>query len=273
MMPEPAPPVAFHVLPLGSKPRILTSGSGSTPRHLPWTDYLCRPGWLLHVYNYSGQLVYDGRTYDFHDGWASLIPTHKGWREVWPASGSTHFYSRFSLRTGPGRQGYRFPVVWDLAERADRFRHRFLGVVSHRAEDPLWAEVGLWELLLELADTCVAPSPSENDRMPQGVRKALRFVETNLCEPVVAEDVAAASGLSYSYLALLFRRHLGMGVMAYVRARKVRLAEELLCHSEMPVKNIAAQIGLSDLQHFNKLVRQVYGVSPRALRRSAVAAG
>lgn len=261
--------VTSHAASLGAKPRILTCGWSGTPR-LPWTDYPGRPGWLLHIYSYSGQLVYGGQVYDFHDGWASLIPTHRGWREVWPASASSHVYSRFRLGTSPGGQERRFPIVWDLAERAERFRQRFLAVVSHRAESPLWAEVGLWELLFELADTCVHPPAADGERLPAGVKKALRYVETNLREPLAAEDVAAAAGLSYSYLALLFRRHIGTGVMAHVRERKMRVAEELLCNSEMPVKSIAAQIGIADLQHFNKLVRDASGLSPRALRRKAL---
>jgi transcriptional regulator GlxA family with amidase domain len=161
---------------------------------------------------------------------------------------------------------HRFPVVWDLAERADRFRQHFQAIVSHRAENQLWAEVALWELLFDLSVTWSHPGSSETARIPVSVRKALHYIEANLSEPMTAEDVAAAADISYSYLALLFRNHLQSGVMAYVRTRKMTVAEELLRYSGMPIKSVAAQIGISDLQHFNKLIRNAFGAAPRTLR-------
>jgi len=235
-----------------------------------WTDFSPRPGWILHIYNDSGQRVYQAYTYDFHDGWAGLTPANTGWREVYPEAPSHHVYSRFVLPVSTRGERHRFPVVWDLVEKADRFRRRFLSAVSRRSDNLLWAEVGLWELLLELAESCEHVLPADEGRLPRAVRQALRYVETVLCDPITAEDVAAEVDLSYSHLAMLFRKHVGYGVAAHVRRRRMAVTKELRCHSEMPIKSIAAQIGMTNLQHFNKLVRRAHGVSPRALRRHAM---
>lgn len=186
---------------------------------------------------------------------------------MYPEARSHHVYSRFILPGSTEGELHRFPVVWDLAEKADRFRRRLLAAVSRFADNPLWAEVGLWELLLELAENCEHALPADERRLPAAVRQAMRYVETALCDPITAEDVAAEVGLSYSHLAMLFRKHVGSGIAAHVRRRRMAVAEELLRNSEMPVKSIAAQIGMTDLQHFNKLVRTTFGAAPRTLRR------
>jgi transcriptional regulator GlxA family with amidase domain len=46
-------------------------------------------------------------------------------------------------------------------------------------------------------------------------------------------------------------------------------AEYFLRKTALPVKGIAAECGVTDLQHFNKLVRRFFGKSPRAIRAEA----
>jgi transcriptional regulator GlxA family with amidase domain len=67
-------------------------------------------------------------------------------------------------------------------------------------------------------------------------------------------------------LVRLFRRHLETTPVAYIRKRRAEHAKHLLIHTTLPMKSIARQIGLTDLQQFNKLLRKTLGRSPRAIR-------
>jgi AraC-like DNA-binding protein len=46
----------------------------------------------------------------------------------------------------------------------------------------------------------------------------------------------------------------------------VGILADWLLHSALPVKQIAAECGVDDLQKFNKCMRAEYGQSPRSLR-------
>jgi transcriptional regulator GlxA family with amidase domain len=69
-----------------------------------------------------------------------------------------------------------------------------------------------------------------------------------------------------AHLRRCFRAELGLGVKPWIQARRLERARHLLAHSALPVRAIAAQLGIADLQRFNKLVRRACGLGPRALR-------
>ena len=49
---------------------------------------------------------------------------------------------------------------------------------------------------------------------------------------------------------------------------RFKRADTLLRESNLPIKAIAEQLGLSDLQHFNKFIRSRTGLPPRAFREA-----
>lgn len=60
--------------------------------------------------------------------------------------------------------------------------------------------------------------------------------------------------------------HTGQTVIGYVRARRAQRARHLLRRSTLPIKTIAAQVGVPNLGQFNHLMRAQCGQSPRAIR-------
>jgi len=85
-------------------------------------------------------------------------------------------------------------------------------------------------------------------------------------ESLSVSQLAESVGISHNHLTRLFQKHLGKTVVAHIIERRLIRAEHMLRHSNMPVKQIAAQVGISDLQAFNKAIRSRYHMSPRELR-------
>jgi len=76
-------------------------------------------------------------------------------------------------------------------------------------------------------------------------------------------------GISYTHLAYLFQKTLGMTISQYVRRRRIERAGHLLRFSSLSIKAIAAQIGCEDLHVFNKMVRKELSQSPTEVRSGA----
>ena len=57
-----------------------------------------------------------------------------------------------------------------------------------------------------------------------------------------------------------------MTVVAYVRLRRMARARHLLVSSTLSIPAVAASVGITDLQAFNKACRRELGGSPRAVR-------
>jgi len=51
-----------------------------------------------------------------------------------------------------------------------------------------------------------------------------------------------------------------------VRKCRLERAVHLLLYSDMPVKQVACDVGIPDLQLFNKTIRRTFGLAPRVLR-------
>ncbi|MCK6491389.1 MAG: helix-turn-helix transcriptional regulator, partial [Planctomycetes bacterium] len=101
---------------------------------------------------------------------------------------------------------------------------------------------------------------------PGLVARARALVDARLDDPPAVAELAAAVGCSAAHLRRRFRAELGLGVKPWIQARRLERARHLLAHSALPVRAIAAQLGIDDLQRFNKLVRRACGLGPRALR-------
>jgi transcriptional regulator GlxA family with amidase domain len=57
--------------------------------------------------------------------------------------------------------------------------------------------------------------------------------------------------------------------MEYVRHRRLEAAYSMLTKTRLPIILIAADVGIPNLAHFNRLMHKQYGGSPRELRRRA----
>ena len=220
------------------------------------------PGlWGMHLYRYAADMAMDGEPLRVEPGWAGFTPpgaemayrfegvcVHAFAHLEWPEDAGSTTALPLLFPTGG-----RFEALWSRLEESIAWR----GATR--------ADVRAWDVLLELAALATAPKAES----PEAVALALAFIEARLADPIAASDVARAACVSHNHLCRLFRAHLGESVMGAIRRRRVERARHLLVHTTLAVKEIAAQVGIDDLQRFNKTVRLETGRAPREHRRPA----
>ncbi|MBT3294753.1 MAG: substrate-binding domain-containing protein [Verrucomicrobia bacterium] len=104
------------------------------------------------------------------------------------------------------------------------------------------------------------------------VAQAMRFMWENLDADLSVDDVAAQVGTSSRSLQRAFRRHLGRGVIAEMRRRRLQALARLLRTSDLPITDLAPTVGFRTLVHLHKCFRDTYGMTPREYRRKHRAA-
>lgn len=117
-----------------------------------------------------------------------------------------------------------------------------------------------WRLLTQLA---------VDRRLPeQGapLERALRYLEERVDGEVRVEDLARLVGVSPSHLGALFREATGGGVLAHHTALRMSRARGLLDTTELPVSEVAREVGYADPLYFSRQFRRVHGLSPTAYR-------
>lgn len=220
--------------------------------------------WCFHIYSYHAHLELDGAPHELHPGYASVIPP--GTRMVYHYEGpSDHVYWHF--RPSVGEQTVGIPMVIDLGERyleMDERARRAAAEISVRT--PL-ARATLWALLCEVAEMASGEKLLARPSRPPIVELALRHIEQRISGQISVALLCEELGVSYGYLGRLFKSCLGRTVLEHVRYRRAEQAHHLIVSTTLPLKVIARAVGVPNLQQFNRLMHEMKGISPRALRR------
>ena len=91
-------------------------------------------------------------------------------------------------------------------------------------------------------------------------------IEENLKLPPKWVEIARSVNLSSSRLQHLFKMHVNMTPAQYLKSVRVSQAKELLETTLLSVKEIRAQLGISDESHFVRDFKKAYGLPPLQYR-------
>lgn len=103
-------------------------------------------------------------------------------------------------------------------------------------------------------------------KLDDRIRRAMTYLAEHSAEPFRLEAVAQACGLSTSRLSHLFKEQTGQTPQRYSEELRMRLAQQLLAHSSLPVAEIAAETGFEDPFYFAKRFRRFARCSPSEYR-------
>lgn len=250
-------------LPLEQQPQI--HGIGVARPRQAVQRYRLMDLWSLLVPRYAMLASLDGETFRIRPGHLLLMPPGLGKLYQVPETGCRHLFVHF--RYPAQTPTTPLPLVTDSGgdyPAIDRGLSEAVGLARHQ---PLRAEIRLWDLLHRLTDAL------GDDPGPETVHPAVialeAEIERHLDTPLTVAALARAVGLSHGHLSTLYRRSRGETIVAYIRRRRLERARHLLIHSTAAVADIASEVGLGDLQSFNKALRKQFGCGPRELRRRA----
>jgi AraC family transcriptional regulator len=102
---------------------------------------------------------------------------------------------------------------------------------------------------------------------PRRLRQVKDFIEANLDQDLSLEVIAGVAGSSPSHFKVLFRRATGLPLHQYVIRRRVERARQLLERTEMPIDEIALEVGFAHQSHLARWTRRLLGATPRQLAK------
>ncbi len=102
------------------------------------------------------------------------------------------------------------------------------------------------------------------------VDRARQYIAENFAHIGNAGDVAKQVGIGEDHLRHLFAKHGNTSINRLLNQTKIERAKELLIHSRMPLKAIAAMSGFATERYFSTRFRKLARVSPGVFRRQFV---
>jgi two-component system response regulator YesN len=101
------------------------------------------------------------------------------------------------------------------------------------------------------------------------LKKALDFIESNYNQPLKVEEVARGACLSPSRLSHIIKDELGITLVDHIIKVRVDKAKTLLRNGELPISEIALEVGFPDQSYFTKVFKKVEKCTPKAFRQTA----
>lgn len=172
-----------------------------------------------------------------------------------------------------------FEIRPDQAIRDPRISHLLFALseelLGGNTSGRAYVDSVAWALATRLLQGYAAVHPGRPHRggMARAVlKRVMEFMEENLAEDLGLARLASISGLSEDHFARAFRESAGVPPHRYLLQRRLARAQELLASSELPIADIALQLGFADQSHLTNLFRRHVGSTPGQVRAQATKA-
>jgi AraC family transcriptional regulator len=224
--------------------------------------------WCIHFYKYEATLLIGDTQLEITPGSVGIIPPGVS-HEYHYRGRSEHLYAHFNLRA-PSGDAVPIAALQDLGTEFTPLCERFEHAIHVFRSRPAQSEARVWDVLWELSERTTR-SEQRQTRRHVALERACRVIQARISEPLSLADLATPAGVSPAHLTRLFRAEMGLTATDYLRRCRLERALHLLTRSDVPIKEVACEVGIPDLHAFNKAIRRGYSLSPRELRARGAA--
>ncbi|WP_054955967.1 AraC family transcriptional regulator [Paenibacillus dakarensis] len=93
-----------------------------------------------------------------------------------------------------------------------------------------------------------------------------QFIDKNYTQSISLKDIADTLYVSQHYLSHLFKKEIGDSPFNYLISRRIEEAKRLLAESNLPVHEVASQVGYGNEKYFSMLFKKVTSQTPTSFR-------
>ncbi|MCM3671129.1 response regulator [Mesobacillus maritimus] len=101
------------------------------------------------------------------------------------------------------------------------------------------------------------------------IKKAIHYIDQHLKDELSLKEVASHVHLNPSYFSALFKEQVELNFSEYVTRRRIQRAKELVVSTNLPIGEIAEEVGYKTSKYFIKLFKEYEGITPSAYRKTS----
>ncbi|MCR2804716.1 helix-turn-helix domain-containing protein [Paenibacillus soyae] len=102
------------------------------------------------------------------------------------------------------------------------------------------------------------------------VERTKEYIQHHYSGELRVADMAKRIGFHKNYMGQMFKQVCGQSISMYIKELRIGKAKELLAYSELTLKEIAPEVGFKNIHHFNRVFKQVEGISPGQWKRKEI---
>jgi AraC-like DNA-binding protein len=137
-----------------------------------------------------------------------------------------------------------------------------------RANRPALQQIlaGATHNLMGLIYSAQQAQPAADAQNANVIENAITRIQNEFHRELDVKLLARELGVSYSWFRHTFATHTGLSPHQYLLGFRLVRARSLLAETELPIKEIAMQIGFDDELYFSRLFRQKLNLTPSQWR-------
>ena len=131
-----------------------------------------------------------------------------------------------------------------------------------------WCTAHLYKMLNIIARKYALRQVNVNLKSESRINSACKRIYENVKEPPTAKELASECCLSESRFLHLFREVTDKSFTGFVTALRIERAKELLALSDIPISEVAENVGFADHNYFSRCFKKNEGISPVEYRKT-----
>ena len=104
----------------------------------------------------------------------------------------------------------------------------------------------------------------------EAIQKTLNYIEDNIGEDLLIEELADIAALSLFYYQRLFARLVKKPVYEYIKLRRLARAREMLLDKDNRIIDVAFRYGFGGRETFTRAFKSTYGLTPAEYRNNPI---
>ncbi len=164
----------------------------------------------------------------------------------------------------------RYHALSMILKMADRAANTDAGVLELPRYEPARTPKELLGALLEGVEQVATRVLDHRQRRYDNRREALlTYVHAHHADPnLYAATLAEMFGFSEKYIYVVFKEQTGESPASYIQRLRLQHAARLLAETELPIQQIAEEVGFQNVNTYNKAFKRYYGVNSSQYRES-----
>lgn len=228
---------------------------------------------FFQVLKGSGELVYDGDTYNLKSGDCVFIDcdkaySHKTDEDLWQLTWC-HFngpemksiYDKYVSRGGK-------PVFESVLPYKEILAELYKEAASDTHLRDMKINAILSNLLIMLMEDAWNPESAAITEKQKQVIKVRSYIDENFASKITLDELSKMFFIDKFYLCEQFKERYGITVNDYINSVRITQAKKLLRFTDKTMEEIAELIGVNGAAYFSRMFKKIEGVSPNEYRKA-----
>ncbi len=114
---------------------------------------------------------------------------------------------------------------------------------------------------------CLLVQNKRHENCSPVVSSAINEIDLHLGSAISLESIAQKLNVNKNYLSRTFHKEMGQTFTNYINSERIRTSLNMLLTTNASITEIAANVGIYDVNYYTKLFKKIYGKTPSMYRK------